>query len=157
MEEKIKEFMRNVPQAVFIAIAKSPKGLSGLTISSFELVSLKPTITLISIDKNAESLETFIRAVGWTISLLSDEQEEFSRLFSNKEVSQSERFKINYPKSSFLKIPYINNCIGYLECLYYKHFEIGDHFIFFGKVVNVEIINEKKPLIYYKRSYHKVL
>lgn len=157
MEEKVKAFMRNVPQAVFIAIAKSPKGLSGLTISSFELISLKPTITLISIDKNAESLETFIRAIGWTISLLSDEQEEFSKLFSNDEISQSDRFKINYPKSSFLKIPYINNCIGYLECLYYKHFEIGDHFIFFGKVVNVEIINEKKPLIYYKRNYHKVL
>ena len=157
MEERIKEFMRNVPQAVFIAIAKSPKGLSGLTISSFELVSLKPTITLISIDKSAESLETFIKAIGWTISLLSEEQEGFSKLFSNKEISQSERFKINYNKSSFLKIPYINNCIGYLECLYYKHFEIGDHFIFFGKVVNVEIINEKKPLIYYKRNYHRVL
>jgi len=157
MEEKIKSFMRNVPQAVFIAIAKSPKGLSGLTISSFELVSLKPSITLISIDKSAKSLETFIRAIGWTISLLSDEQEEFSKLFSNNEISQSERFKINYPKSSFLKIPYIDNCIGYLECLYYKHLEIGDHFIFLSKVVNVEIINEKRPLIYYRRGYHKVL
>ncbi|MEO0143400.1 MAG: flavin reductase family protein [candidate division WOR-3 bacterium] len=158
MREKFKEFMRNVPQAVFIAIGKSTDNkLAGLTISSFESISLKPLITLISIDKNAESLNVFLKAIGWTISLLNEEQEEISKFFSNKDISQAERFKLEYPKSASLKIPYIENAIGYIECIYYRHLEMGDHIIFFGKVVNVQMLNDKKPLIYYHRSYRKIM
>jgi len=158
LEEKIKLFMRNVPQAVFISIAKTPDNkLAGLTISSFETISLKPLITLISIDKNAESLNVFLKAIGWTISLLNEEQEEISKFFSNKDIPQSERFKSPFPKSNFLKIPYIENAIGYIECIYYKSIEMGDHILFFGKVVNVEMLNEKKPLIYYNRAYRRII
>ncbi len=154
MEEKFKEFMRNVPQAVFVAITRSfDNKLAGLTVSSFESISLKPLITLISIDKRAESLEAFLKAIGWTISLLGEEDEEVSRFFSNKDIPQSERFKKDFPRSEFLKIPYIETSIGYIECIYYKHLEIGDHMVMFGKVMNVKVLNSKKPIVYYMRSY----
>lgn len=158
MVEDFKEFMRNVPQAVFITIGKSvDNNLAGLTVSSFESISLKPIITMISIDKSAESLGVFLKSIGWTVSLLNEDQAEISKFFSNKDISQSERFKIEYPKSDLLKIPYIENSIGYLECIYYKHLEIGDHVVFFGKVMNVKILNNKKPLIYHNRTYKRLV
>lgn len=157
LEEKFKEFMRNVPQSVFIAIARSMDNkLAGLTISSFEPISLKPLISLISIDKSAESLNVFLKAIGWTISLLGENDEEISNFFANKDIPQIERFKREYSKSEFLKIPYIESSIGYVECIYYKHLEIGDHIVFFGKIVNVKILNEKMPIVYYKRKYFKI-
>lgn len=150
--------MRNVPQPVFISIAKSMNNkFAGLTVSSFESISIEPIITLISIDKLSESLSVFKNSIGWTVSLLNEEQENISNFFSNRDVSQKERFSREYPISKFLKIPYIENCIGYVECIYYKHLPMGDHVIFFGKVVNVEILNENKPIVYYHRSYRKLL
>lgn len=150
--------MRSVPQSVFISIAKSiDNEFAGLTISSFESISIKPIITLISIDKLSESLNVFKKSIGWTVSLLNEEQEDISNFFSNRNISQEERFSREYPISKFLKIPYIEDCIGYIECIYYKHLSMGDHVIFFGKVVNVEILNEKKPIVYYNRSYRKLL
>ncbi len=149
--------MRNVPQSIFVAVARSiDSKLAGLTVSSFESISLKPLITLISIDKNAESLNTFLKAIGWTISLLGEGDEEVSSFFANKDIPQTERFKRNFPRSEFLKIPYIETSIGYIECIYYKHLEIGDHVVMFGKVMNVKILNSKRPIVYYMRNYKRL-
>jgi flavin reductase (DIM6/NTAB) family NADH-FMN oxidoreductase RutF len=79
--------------------------------------------------------------------------------FSDDKISQGERFKqINFTKSSILKIPYIEHSIGYLEAIYYKSLEIADHLVFFTKVINVKLFNnKKKPLIYYKRNYTTII
>lgn len=157
LKEKFKLFMRNVPQPVFISIAKSiGNKLAGLTVSSFESISIEPIITLVSIDKLSQSLEVFKNSIGWTVSLLNENQQDISNFFANSSISQEERFSRVYPLSRLLKIPYIENSIGYVECIYYKHIPMGDHIIFFGKVINVEVLTEDKPIVYYNRSYRKL-
>ncbi len=156
--DAFKEFMRNVPQPVFIAISKDSDGeLGGLTVSSFTSISLDPLLVMVAIDKNARSFIHFKYSTGWTVSLLGEKQSLISGTFANPRISMEERFeRVKLGYSPNLKVPYIKDAVAFMECEPYDSFEAGDHFIFLGKVVHAEILSGEKPLIYHRKHYTTV-
>ncbi len=156
--DAFKEFMRNVPQPVFVAIAKDTDGeVGGLTVSSFTSISLDPLLVMVAIDRNARSFIHFKYAVGWTVSLLGENQSLISGTFANPKISMEERLnRVKLADSPNLAVPYIRDAVAFMECEPYDSFEAGDHFIFLGKVVHAEILTDARPLIYYRKHYTTV-
>ena len=50
----------------------------------------------------------------------------------------------------------LDGIISYVECNKEYIYEGGDHSIFVGRVINLKILSDEKPLLYYKGEYNKI-
>ncbi len=158
IKDRFKSFMRHVPQPVFIAIVKDiDDEVGGLTVSTFTSISMEPPIGMVSIDKNTRSFFLFKEAQGWTVSLIPSNLSRLATIYADPKYSFEERLSMSKTAlSPNLSIPYIKDAIAYVECKPYKHADVGDHVVFFGEVVHVEVIRDKPALVYHKREYKSV-
>ncbi len=121
----------------------------GLTVNSFNSVSLNPPLVLWSLaNKNQDQLNAFIEASHFAVNILTREQKDLSNLFAY----DSEKFaKVSY-ESGLGKAPIFPNALAIFQCENLKQYEGGDHTIFIGKVIDFTT-NEGEPLLYFNGGY----
>lgn len=124
----------------------------GLTISSFNSVSLEPPMVLWTLSKKAGSLIHFERATRYTIHVLSAQQLSLARQFASG--PQEERFKgvatTHTPNGSvMLDDP---ECAAWFECYNVRQHEAGDHVIFIGQVEHCQR-SFHQPLVYHAGDF----
>src|SRR5215468_5236803 len=79
----------------------------GLTVNSFTSVSLDPIMVLVCLDNRLSGLQAFKDSKHFGVSILSEHQEDLSRIFAKKE---SERPPSIYFEGT-LGVPLLKNCI----------------------------------------------
>jgi flavin reductase (DIM6/NTAB) family NADH-FMN oxidoreductase RutF len=124
----------------------------GLTVNAFTSVSLDPLLVLVCLDNRLSGLQTFKDSKRFGVSILSDAQEDLSRMFANKD---SER-----PSSIYFEgktgVPLLKNALGILECETVSVYAGGDHQIFLGRVLAAEVMDSKGPLLYFRGKYQRL-
>lgn len=121
----------------------------GLTANSFNSVSLDPPLVLWSLNKRSGSMPAFERADHFAVHLLAFGQRELSDRFSRK---QDDRFDGLPVKRGAGNVPLLEGCAGRFVCRTEYRYEGGDHVIFVGRVLDVEM-SERAPLLYVRGSY----
>ena len=124
----------------------------GLTVNSFTSVSLNPVLVLVCLDLRLSGLHSFKDSKHFGISILSEHQEDVSRIFAKKD---AERPAEIYTEGK-LGMPLVRNALAIMECQTVNIYEGGDHLIFLGEVDNAEVLQPDHPLIYFKGKYRKV-
>ncbi len=148
LAEGLKEFMRLFPQGVTVVTARGP---IGTTVSSFIPVSLNPPLILVALDSNSGTGKVIRETRLFAVNLLSEEMAGISESFAHK--PHPERF-LNTPHIfSEHGLPIIEGVIGYIQCRLWRLYEAGDHTLYLGEVFSTNILNDKPPLIYYRRRY----
>ncbi len=104
----------------------------GVTISSFNSVSLDPPLILWSLALKAGSLMDFRAAGHFAVNVLSAEQSDLPRVFSSK---VEERFSGLAWQPGMGGAPVLDGCSAVFECRTYNRHDGGDHEIFLGEVV----------------------
>ena len=122
----------------------------GKTVNSFAALSLKPPLVLFSLDNKSSSIKKYLNAKNIGINLLSNKQKNISRYFSLKNSSWNNTKYIATKKNS---IPMIKDCVANFHSKKYKVIKAGDHFLFICKILEIQIDNTKKPLIYFNSKY----
>lgn len=122
---------------------------TGLTVNSFNSVSLEPPMVLWSLSKESSNLSAFEQSEYWAVHILSVDQEELSNLFAKKGINKFEG--INW-EEGIGGIPMLNNCSSILQCKTAFKYEGGDHIIFVGKVINF-IRTDAIPLVFHAGKY----
>ena len=122
----------------------------GKTVNSFAALSLKPPLVLFSLDKKSSSIEKYLNAKNIGINLLSNKQKDISKYFSLKNSNWNNTKYIATKKNS---IPMIKDCVANFHSKKYKVIKAGDHFLFICKILEIQIDNTKKPLIYFNSKY----
>jgi flavin reductase (DIM6/NTAB) family NADH-FMN oxidoreductase RutF len=121
----------------------------GITINSFNSVSLDPPIVLWSLNKQSPSLKAFDDTGKFVIHVLSKDQIDLSKRFSSR---IEEKFaNVEYELGS-LGVPLITGCSAFFECTTWLRQVVGDHILFLGRVENFNS-TEKEALLYYKGRY----
>ncbi len=86
MSVDAREFRRALGQfatGVAVITAQNPRGEAiGMTMSSFNSVSLDPPLVLFSVDRKAYSLPEMLEANGYAVNILSRGQEHLSNQFA---------------------------------------------------------------------------
>lgn len=131
--------------AIVTTIGRNSKPV-GLTISSFNSVSMAPPLVLWSLALSAGSLPDFRAHPGFAINILSADQEQLCKTFASP---VEERFDGLDWESGFEGVPVIQNCSAVLECLTYRTYEGGDHEIILGEV-KAHRNSDHLPLVYGK-------
>jgi flavin reductase (DIM6/NTAB) family NADH-FMN oxidoreductase RutF len=127
----------------------------GLTVSAFTSVSLNPVQVLVCLDNRLSGLPSFVASKEFGVSILSEAQEDVSRMFARKD---SERPAELYFQGS-CGMPLLRNALATLECRTVATYSGGDHTIFLGEVQAAEVIegkNEMKPLLYFRGRYQRL-
>ena len=125
----------------------------GMTVSSFNSVSLDPPLVLFSVDRGALSLPMLRRAPGYAISVLSAEQAELSRRFA---ATGAEKWAGLELEIGYGGAPLIPDAIAVFECRPYAVYDGGDHEIFVGEVVAYRSEHTAAPLVFFGGEYRSL-
>ncbi|GEL76988.1 flavin reductase family protein [Tenuibacillus multivorans] len=119
----------------------------GMTANAFMSVSLDPKLVTISIDHKAKMLEQINQSQQFAVSILSEEQMDVSMHFANqKDCPDAVQFEY------ISGVPIINNALAAVVCDVEQSFEVGDHTLFIGKVLEIKL-TEGNPLAFFEGKY----
>ena len=142
--------MGNFATGITVVTTRDAKGQPcGLTVNSFTSVSLEPLLVLVCFDKRLSSLQAFKDTKQFGVSVLSEHQEDVSRLFAKRD---SER-PLSLYFDGKLGMPLVRNSLAVMECDTVEIYEGGDHLIFLGAVKNGEVLHADHPLLYFRGKY----
>ena len=126
----------------------------GMTMSSFNSVSLDPPLVLFSVDRRALSFPGMCAAQGYAVNVLGRPQHHLSDRFAR---SRTDKWLDVEHSPGFGDAPVLADVLAHFECKPYARYDGGDHEIFVCEVVRAaRSSGEDEPLIFYRGKYHTV-
>jgi flavin reductase (DIM6/NTAB) family NADH-FMN oxidoreductase RutF len=139
---------------VTVVTALSPEGQPiGLTISSFNSVSLNPPLILWSLSLNSPNVEAFCKAGHYAVNVLSAQQQDISNRFASR---TGDRFAGLSLRTGLSGVPLIEGCCAWFECSPEIQYPGGDHLILVGRVERFASGAVESPLIFHNASYRQL-
>ena len=150
-----RQVMSNWASGVTVVTADGGGTPYGLTVSSFASVSLDPLLILVCLDNRLSGLQNFKDSKHFGVSILSESQQEVSRLFAKKGTERPEDLYF----TGKIGVPLIRGALAVLECETVATYPGGDHTIFLGQVRALEVLKGEqgaKPLLYFRGGYQRM-
>ena len=133
------------PTGVTIVTALAQDGRpTGVTISSFNSVSLDPPLILWSLSQHSPKLDDFRHAERYAINVLSAGQRALSDRFASR---MGDRFADVPVHSGLGGTPLIDGCCAWFECTQEAQHPGGDHLVFVGRVERFACGESTSPAI----------
>ncbi|MCC2594917.1 flavin reductase family protein [Pusillimonas sp. MFBS29] len=124
----------------------------GLTISSFNSVSLEPPMVLWSLTRNASSLIHFQAAQRYVIHVLAAPQLNLAKRFAyGPQTKRFEGLALTRAPGGTLMLD-DQECAAWFECFNLTQHDAGDHVIFVGQVEHCHR-NFNQPLVYHAGDF----
>ena len=121
----------------------------GLTVNSFNTVSLDPPLVLWSLSLHAASFDAFVQASHFAVNVLAADQVAVSRTFAK---TGGEKFGSVAWQSGPAEMPLLEGTAASFICRNASRHPGGDHLIFIGEVVAFEQ-HARTPLAYANGRY----
>ena len=106
----------------------------GLTVNSFNAVSLTPPLVLWSLDKSSRTIDAFTANDCFAVHILATDQEALAMRFASRD---QDRFAGLDTTAGMGGAPLIPGALACLQCRVHQQIEAGDHIIFIGWVSTV--------------------
>jgi flavin reductase (DIM6/NTAB) family NADH-FMN oxidoreductase RutF/DNA-binding MarR family transcriptional regulator len=151
----LRRALGNFATGITVVTAQSPEGERiGLTVNSFNSVSLDPPLVLWSLDKRSvDSLDVIRRANHFAVNILAADQLDLSNQFARP---HSDKFaNIDYREGPG-RAPLLEGCAARFHCTLHETVDAGDHWILIGRVLDFDDFG-RAPLLYHQGAYSLVL
>ena len=122
----------------------------GLTVSSFNSVSLDPPLILWCLSLNSGSLEAFTQGRGYVVNVLSAAQLDLALRFAGKH--RDGRFVGVDWEPGIEGAPRLAGCAAWFDCSHHAQHDAGDHRLFIGAVQHCAQ-QAQPPLIYHAGQF----
>ena len=151
-----RQVMSNWGTGVTVVTTRDDSGQPyGLTVSSFTSVSMNPILVLVCLDDRLSGLQHFRNSMHFGVSVLSEAQQEVSRLFAKKDTVRPAELYCDGETG----LPLIRDSLATLECKTVAQYAGGDHTIFMGEVIAAALpsnMQGAKPLLYFRGKYERL-
>jgi 3-hydroxy-9,10-secoandrosta-1,3,5(10)-triene-9,17-dione monooxygenase reductase component len=124
----------------------------GLTVNSFNSLSLDPPLVLWSLRRSSPSLAAFRAAPRFAVNVLAESQIELSRSFASK---VAHRFVDGLWRRGDDGVPLLAGAAACFVCETASHHEAGDHELFIGRVRELTDSHEP-PLLFQGGRYRRL-
>lgn len=121
----------------------------GLTVNSFNSVSLNPPLVLWSLAETSLSLPAFRDASHFAVHVLATDQEDLSGRFARRGQDKFAGLEVDTGAGG---VPLLRGCSARFECRTQFQYQGGDHTIFVGEVVAFAR-SETAPLVFHGGKY----
>jgi flavin reductase (DIM6/NTAB) family NADH-FMN oxidoreductase RutF len=154
--DSLRDVLASFPAGVVVVTAMGPDGTPrGLTVSAFCPVSLDPPLVLVCVDKRSNTLPAIEHSGAFTVNLLAGDREHVALTFASKREDKFEA--IAWRECEGLAGPILHeDAAAFLVCRVAQSVEAGDHWIFVGEVIDVELVRESFQLMYHRRAFSSV-
>lgn len=142
------------PTGVAIVTARTPAGQAlGMTISSFNSVSLDPPLVLWSLARRSSALAIFESVDRYAIHVLAAGQAGLARQFAMP-AAHGDRFAgVSWAPNAFGVPRLADECAAWFECHNRSHYREGDHVILVGAVERCGQ-SDRLPLVFHAGGFH---
>lgn len=124
----------------------------GLTVNSFQALSLEPPLVLWSLRKESSTLEAFTQARHFAVNVLAEVQLELSHRFASR---VEHKFEGGPWLPGLHGVPVLAGCAAVFECESTSQHAGGDHVIIIGRVRSTST-SAQAPLLYHAGQYHSL-
>ncbi len=147
---ELRKALGSFATGVTIITARGEDGApAGLTVNSFNSVSLNPPLVLWTLSNDATCLPTFKVAEYWAVHVLASDQDELSRRFARRGIDKFGGLEI---ETGVGEVPLLKGCMARFLCRTVSQHQGGDHVIFIGEVLNFDRA-ESAPLVFHGGRY----
>jgi flavin reductase (DIM6/NTAB) family NADH-FMN oxidoreductase RutF len=122
----------------------------GMTANAFMSVSLNPKLVLVSIGKKAQMLKYIQESKTYAVNILSQDQKVLSMNFAGQLEKQ-----VDVEFEQLGGLPVIKDALAQISCRVVNEVQAGDHTLFIGEVVDINIIDQN-PLLFFSGKYHQL-
>jgi|SRR5919106_5281340 flavin reductase (DIM6/NTAB) family NADH-FMN oxidoreductase RutF len=127
----------------------------GMTANSFSSVSLDPLLVLVCVLRDAVMHKVLDDVGRFGVSVLGAGQEDLARYFSDpsRPMGMAQFGPIDWRPGPVTGAPLLDGALAWLECDVEAAYPGGDHTVFLGRVLEVEIGEAGGPLLYFGGEY----
>ena len=125
----------------------------GITISSFNTVSLNPPLVLWSIGSQSDLCNTFRIGQKQLIHVLDVNQKDLALVFAKQLNKNSIQMEHQIEPSGLMRLA---NCLAYFECETIAVHEGGDHHIIVARVLSIEQDSDRHPLLFAQSQFNQL-
>ncbi len=136
---------------ITVVTARSDGGaLVGLTVNSFNAVSLDPPLVLWSLGLRSASMDVLRSCTHYAINVLGAEHQALAKQFATKDI---DRFAGVDWYSGTYDLPLIKGAVASFTCYNRSRYAEGDHVIFVGEVERCSHREGAAPLVYHASQF----
>ena len=130
----------------------------GITVNALTSVSLEPAIVVIALDRKRFIVPTIDASRRYAVSILAEDQQWLSDCFAGANVTPNrDAFCGADWRMGETGLPLLNGAIATMECDVLDRFEVGDHFLFVGRVSELTLDEPTAPpLLYHRKRYLRI-
>ncbi len=125
----------------------------GITISSFNTVSLNPPLVLWSIGSQSDLCNSFRIGQKQLIHVLDVNQKDLALVFAKQLNKNSIQMEHQIEPSGLMRLA---NCLAYFECETIAVHEGGDHHIIVARVLSIEQDSDRHPLLFAQSQFNQL-
>ena len=122
----------------------------GLAVNSFPSVSLEPALVAFCVSKASRTWPQLRVTGGFCVNILSEDQEALSRAFAGRSPDRFQGFGWRPGPSG---APILAGGLAWIDCVVEAEHEAGDHLIVVGRVRELDVGHEGRPLVFYRGGY----
>lgn len=149
----LRDVLSHYLTGVTIVTVTKPDGTPyGLTVNSFNSVSLVPPLILWSLDNKNSHLKLFQNTTGFAINIMGADQAHLCKRFAGQE---SNRFATIDWTFGISGQPLINDALAHLECRPWQSYPGGDHTILVGEVLSARYLSDRPAAAFFKGQLGK--
>jgi flavin reductase (DIM6/NTAB) family NADH-FMN oxidoreductase RutF len=121
-----------------------------LTATAFSSLSAEPPLCLVCVDKRSRTHAPLVARKHFAVNILSSHQRAVSARFAG---TDDDKFTgVAWSAGRMTGCPVIHDALATLECEVQSIYEGGDHDIFVGRLVAVQV-RKGDPLVYFRGNY----
>lgn len=152
-----KEFRSTVgafATGVTVVTTRGEEHAYGMTANAFSSVSLDPPLILVCVINPSEGAEHIARNGVFAVNILTVEQEPLSRYFSSRDRPKGRDAFADVPhRFAASGSPILEGSAAFLDCRLHTMHEAGDHLIYIGEVLELEVRDGHEPLLFHGGGY----
>lgn len=153
--EEFRRTLATFATGVTVVTATLDDVLHGMTANAFCSVSLDPPLVLVCVAHEAGLHDFLLGAKAFGVTVLAADQEADSAWFASaRRPSGHDQFdRVAWWPAPVSGSPILERGIAWLDCRLHEAYAGGDHSIVVGEVVDLGLLREAEPLVYYRSSY----
>jgi flavin reductase (DIM6/NTAB) family NADH-FMN oxidoreductase RutF len=149
-EARFRQVLGHFATGVTVVTCLAGERPIGLAVNSFTSVSLDPPLVAFCVS-TASTTWPQLRAVGaFCVNILGEDQEALSRVFATHGL---DRFLGVGWRPSSSGAPVLNDVLAWVDCTVEAEYPAGDHLIVVGRVRELALAHEGRPLVFYRGGY----
>lgn len=153
-EATFKQVMSQWASGVSVVTTLDEGKWLGITVSSFNSVSLRPPLVSVCVATNLYSHDVIQKSGVFAVNILSASQTDMGMLFAGLKPDIEDRFADLDIQLGETGCPILPHVMGWADCRLWAAYPGGDHTIFVGEVVAAGVHTEpQEPILYFNRRW----